>query len=728
MPSPAPRLVTTEEVTPEGLALWLDLPEELRNDGDLAAFRTAHEMTESNKNTKARTREGPDTLPYIDGDLDELDLDGEARPLRRGECIEMIPSRSRPDCDIYTETKLGSTVRKKDSLFERALQYTKITFLMACWGFFTTVLILYSEKELVERHTSLHAGEIKSYEISTKAEDLRVWVNLDGPFWSEQLQRKYKSNLTSEDSVMEVWLERQPTEKDNDTHMSAIDAEKSKPWLISLLEINEIDFSQGEPRSKVLQIHEKPPILGNSAKEHKYTIKMRHNSNVTVPFTVTYTKNPLDTKTGIIYAAILLIGLYVIIIFDLINRTLAAIITSTTALAVLALVGERPTMLEIISWMDTETLLLLFSMMLLVTLIAETGFFDYLARKAFEKTKGETWPLINLLYLLTIVVSLFLDNVTTVLLLTPATIRLCEVTNINPVPILMELRHQVSAWKKALSSLTNYRTEEKVVRRVVENKLQILEQEIKEQNKCQNLALPKETFEKTLEELREKYTIKDKTLLIQTLAAITFIVIVFFLHSLPQMQSLSLGWSALLGTTMLLVLADKDDLQPILSKVEWSTLLFFAALFIFMEAITKLGLIQWIGGLTEELILTVDEKYQLPVAILLVLWVSGITSAFVDNIPLTSMMVRVVTSLGTNPNLALPMAPLIWALSFGACMGGNGTLVGASANVICAGLAEQHNYKFTFKEFFRIGAPMTIGHLVTVSAYLLICHCVFTWH
>ncbi|CAG9135094.1 unnamed protein product [Plutella xylostella] len=337
----------------------------------------------------------------------------------------------------YTTTKLGSTVRKKDSLFERALQYTKITFLMACWGFFTTVLILYSEKELVERHTSLHAGEIKSYEISTKAEDLRVWVNLDGPFWSEQLQRKYKSNLTSEDSVMEVWLERQPTEKDNDTHMSAIDAEKSKPWLISLLEINEIDFSQGEPRSKVLQIHEKPPILGNSAKEHKYTIKMRHNSNVTVPFTVTYTKNPLDTKTGIIYAAILLIGLYVIIIFDLINRTLAAIITSTTALAVLALVGERPTMLEIISWMDTETLLLLFSMMLLVTLIAETGFFDYLARKAFEKTKGETWPLINLLYLLTIIVSLFLDNVTTVLLLTPATIRLCEVTNINPVPILM---------------------------------------------------------------------------------------------------------------------------------------------------------------------------------------------------------------------------------------------------------------------------------------------------
>lgn len=99
--------------------------------------------------------------------------------------------------------------------------------------------------------------------------------------------------------------------------------------------------------------------------------------------------------------------------------------------------------------------------------------------------------------------------------------------------------------------------------------------------------------------------------------------------------------------------------------------------------------------------MSVEHENRLAVAILLIMWVSALASAFVDNIPLTTMMIRIVTSLADNDELKLPMQPLVWALSFGACLGGNGTLFGSSSNIVCAGVAEQHGYKFSFMDFFR---------------------------
>lgn len=121
---------------------------------------------------------------------------------------------------------------------------------------------------------------------------------------------------------------------------------------------------------------------------------------------------------------------------------------------------------------------------------------------------------------------------------------------------------------------------------------------------------------------------------------------------------------------LLLILADRKTIEPILAHVEWSTLLFFAVLFVLMEALARLGLIEWIGGLTESVILSVSEKSRLTVAILIILWVSALVSAFVDNIPLTTMMIRIVISLSEKKILNLPLQPLAWALSFGACLGG----------------------------------------------------------
>lgn len=136
------------------------------------------------------------------------------------------------------------------------------------------------------------------------------------------------------------------------------------------------------------------------------------------------------------------------------------------------------------------------------------------------------------------------------------------------------------------------------------------------------------------------------------------------------MQRLSFGWTALVGAILILILADYHDMDAILLRVEWSTLLFFATLFVLMEALSELGLINWIGTQTESVILTVGEDSRLTAAILMILWVSGIASAFVDNIPIATMMAKIIISLSGKPALNLPLQPLVWALSFGACLGG----------------------------------------------------------
>lgn len=201
-----------------------------------------------------------------------------------------------------------------------------------------------------------------------------------------------------------------------------------------------------------------------------------------------------------------------------------------------------------------------------------------------------------------------------------------------------------------------------------------------------------------------------------------FIILLFFLHSVPDIQNLSFGWAALIGLMAILILTAQRDIDQCLHQVEWSTLLFFAALFILMECLTKLGLITYIGLQTERIIESVDSKdARLAVALILIVWVSGFMAAFVDNIPLTSMMIKIIVSLSQNEKLGLPLSPMVFALAFASGIGGkrkycvlvidsnfffffnkgNGTLIGSSSNIVCAGVAEQHGHKITFGAYIK---------------------------
>lgn len=170
-------------------------------------------------------------------------------------------------------------------------------------------------------------------------------------------------------------------------------------------------------------------------------------------------------------------------------------------------------------------------------------------------------------------------------------------------------------------------------------------------------------------------------------------------------------------------------MDEIMHRIEWTTLLFFASMFVTMECMARLGLVNWIGKQTEEVILSVHQDARLALAIILIIWVknlelefskkkekseflcfhpfsvffqiSAISSSFVDAIPITVMMLKVVIFLAENLALKLPLQPLIWALGYGPSIGGNGTLYGASANTVCAGVAAHQGYKIKFLEYMR---------------------------
>lgn len=233
---------------------------------------------------------------------------------------------------------------------------------------------------------------------------------------------------------------------------------------------------------------------------------------------------------------------------------------------------------------------------------------------------------------------------------------------------IQELRHEISVWQRAAASLSSYSKDEDLVRETLVKKVNRLQRQLKK--KVSSGSVAADSYKQTLQDLERKYPIRNRVLLVKSAVVLLFVVSFFFLHSLPDIQKLSLGWTALLGAILLLILSDREDMEAILARVEWSTLLFFAALFVLMESLAELGLIDWIGTQTENVILSVNEESRLAVAILIILWVSALASAFVDNIPLTTMMIKVSISLSEKKALNLPLQPLIWALAFGACLGG----------------------------------------------------------
>jgi len=211
-------------------------------------------------------------------------------------------------------------------------------------------------------------------------------------------------------------------------------------------------------------------------------------------------------------------------------------------------------------------------------------------------------------------------------------------------------------------------------------------------------------------------------LLMKSSVIIAMVIVLFCVHSFVDELYLRMGWIAMLGAILLILLADVTHFEDLMEQVEWTTLVFFSALFILMKSLEELGLMEFLGEKTSSFIEVLSrdlgKENQLAIAIIVILWVSALVSSLVDSTPFTTAMIPVVMELSHKNRIDLP--PLVWAFAMGSCLGGNGTLIGASVNLVCAGLAEQYGYPITFNRFFKIGCPIMLATTTTATVYLLI--------
>ncbi|MGB2425917.1 MAG: ArsB/NhaD family transporter [Candidatus Poseidoniaceae archaeon] len=458
-------------------------------------------------------------------------------------------------------------------------------------------------------------------------------------------------------------------------------------------------------------------------------------------------KEGMDKQAVYVGLGILLF-VYALIITEVVHRTLAAALGGL--LAVLALnfysVEDALSLKAVTTMIDWETIGLLLGMMVMVGVISHTGVFEWFAVQAYKKSGGEIWTLVVILCAVTAVLSAFLDNVTTMLLLTPVTIQIAKVLDIKPIPILISevLFSNIGGAATMIGDPPNIMIGSAMSPSAIEGNKDadiaaLASEGVTFNDFIIEMApgilltivpsfmlirwLYKDEFsgrrDRDITELERQYAIKDMKGLKVSGTILCLVIIGFFLHPVVH---IAVSWVALGGAVIMLLATNPHELEEPLEHVEWTTLLFFAGLFVLVHSLQYMGVIDYIGSFVQKGIEAFSEEYRLAAAVVIILWVSAIASAFIDNIPYTATMIPIVLSLSVELNLDL--GPLIWALAFGACLGGNGTLIGASANVVTAGLSEEAGYPISFNEFFRAGFPVMILSTFIVTFYMLLVYVV----
>jgi Na+/H+ antiporter NhaD/arsenite permease-like protein len=212
---------------------------------------------------------------------------------------------------------------------------------------------------------------------------------------------------------------------------------------------------------------------------------------------------------------------------------------------------------------------------------------------------------------------------------------------------------------------------------------------------------------------KEKNLVKDKRLLIITLTTVLVMLVTLAMDSVLHIGTATIAMSA--GLFLLIISSRQQVEQVLVSDVDWVTIFFFIGLFMIVESLVKTG---FIDGLANQ-VMTSTRGEARPTA-MAILWLSGVFSAFVDNVPFVATLIPMVQKIGTVITQKSLIDPIWWSLSLGACLGGNGTLIGASANVVAVGIARHNGVRISFWEFVKISASFTLLSLVVSSIYILV--------
>ncbi|GAB6144337.1 ArsB/NhaD family transporter [Desulfocicer niacini] len=412
---------------------------------------------------------------------------------------------------------------------------------------------------------------------------------------------------------------------------------------------------------------------------------------------------------------------YALITFELVNKAVSALL-GVMVLLIMHVVDEHTAA----SLIDFETIMLLLGMMSIVAVLRKSGFFSILSVRIAELTKGNPLKILILFSIVTAVLSAFLDNVTTVLIIIPIIIELTRGMGLDPkiYVISQAVISNIGGTATLIGDPPNI---------IIGSKVGLTFNQF-----IGNLIIPviisffavllfiwftnKDKFKPIDNNLAKLFSVQlllekikveflntriDKKLLVKGLSCLVIAILLFVTQTVTKMSP---GVVAVFMAMVLFTISGVD-VEHMLEEVEWSTLLFFAGLFILVGVLEHKGVIEWVA---HKVFLRIgDNPY---VMVLTVLWVSGIVSGFLDNIPFTITMIPIVRlMLEVNP---IPNNILWWALALGACFGGNLTMIGASANIVSVGMAKQAGVHISFLEFMKASAAITIMTLIIASAFL----------
>lgn len=403
----------------------------------------------------------------------------------------------------------------------------------------------------------------------------------------------------------------------------------------------------------------------------------------------------------------------VLIISEKIDRTVVAL-----SGAALMFVFKILTFEEGISHIDFNTLFVLIGMMIVVAIVKKSGLFEYVAILTAKISKGDPSKIMVYFMIITAFLSAVLDNVTTVLLIGPMTLVISDILSINPIPFLITqiIASNIGGTSTLIGDppnimigsaaglsfgdfLINLGPVIVITLAVVILIFKII---------YRKDLIKSEDSEKLISNLDEKKAIQDKTLLVKSIFVLILILIGFMSHSKLGIESSVI---ALSGACILLLIG-KQDPHEIIYSVEWPTIAFFAGLFIIVGGLSNTGVISMLANL-----LITETHGNVVLTMFLILWISAVVSSFLDNIPFVATLIPLILTMQTK---GMDVMPLWWATSLGACLGGNGTLIGASANVVLASVGQKHGYPITFIDYLKIGFPIMILTIIISSAYLLI--------